>query len=108
MYFTHEGKRVFIWDLPQLEEVYKSVWDGSTKTLFQIHTPGMSSFTSELLPQNMWDISSILAFQRPGPLDYILESGRNMAEEYIYRRNGKSKSDIPELAELLPDTYGII
>jgi DNA polymerase-3 subunit alpha len=109
MYFTHNGEKVFVWDLPQIEEVYKNVWSGETKTLFQIHTPGMANFTKELLPQNMWDISSTLAFQRPGPLDYILEeSGRNMAEEYLFRRKGLSKSDIPELAELLPDTYGII
>ncbi len=109
MYFKHDGERVFVWDLPQLPEVYKSVWGGQTKTLFQIHTPGMAKFTQELLPENMWDLSAILALQRPGPLDYILEeSGRNMAEEYIFRRNGKSKSDIPELAALLPETYGII
>jgi len=109
MYFTHGGQRVFVWDLPQSEEVYKSVWDGSTKTLFQINTTGMANYTKEVLPQNMWDLSSILAFQRPGPLDYIIpEVNRNMAEEYIWRRNGKSKSDIPELAELLPDTHGII
>jgi len=108
MYFMREGKRVFVWDLPQLDEVYKSVWDGQTKTLFQVHTPGMSAFTKELLPRNMMDVSSTLALQRPGPLDYVLENGRNMAEEYLYRRNGQSKSDIPELVELLPDTYGII
>jgi DNA polymerase III alpha subunit len=108
-HFTHNGKKEFIWKLPQISEVYKSTWNGENKTLFQIHTPGMSNFTKELLPEKMMDIASTLALERPGPLDFKNEvTGRSMTEEYLYRRQGKSEPDIKELAELLPDTYGII
>lgn len=108
-YFTHEGRLAYVWDLPQDPNVFKSVWGGSTETCFQINTRSMVPFVKDILPQSMQDLSAILALVRPGPLDFIdPNTGRNMAEEYVLRRKGLSRSDIPILEELLPETFGVI
>jgi DNA-directed DNA polymerase III PolC len=108
-YFTHNGKLTYIWDLPEDPAAYKSVWKGETESCFQINTTTMTPFVKDIMPQNMEDLSLILSLVRPGPLDYVIEeTGRNMAEEYIYRRNGNSYEDIPVLKELLPKTHSVL
>ena len=108
-YFSHNGVPTYIWDLPEDKEAYRSVWDGSTESCFQINTTTMTPFVKDLMPQNMEDLSLILSLIRPGPLDYKMpESGRNMAEEYIHRRNGNSYEDIPVLKELIPETHSVL
>jgi DNA-directed DNA polymerase III PolC len=107
--FDHNGKKHNIWDLPEDPDVFASAWEGGTETLFQINTKAMRPFVMKIKPRSVEDLSTILALVRPGPLDFIDEvSGRNMAEEYIYRRNGKSSPDIQELADILPETYGVM
>lgn len=108
-WFTHKGKLEYIWDLPEDLEAHQSVWGGSTETIFQINTKAMIPFVKEIKPESVEDISTILALVRPGPLDYIdPKTGRSMAEEYYWRRQGRSQPDLPELAALIPETYGII
>lgn len=108
-YFDHEGKELDVWDLPEIPEVFKSIWTGQTETLFQINTASMKPYVMDMLPQNIMDLATILALVRPGPLDFIdPNTGRNMTEEYMMRRRGESKPDIPEMAELLPSTFGIL
>jgi len=108
-HFTHKGNPTYIWDLPEDQEAYKSVWDGATESCFQINTQTMTPFVKEIMPKNMEDLSIILSLVRPGPLDYVIEeTGRNMAEEYVYRRNGNSYEDIPILKELIPETYSVL
>jgi len=108
-YFTHNNELAYVWDLPEVPEVFKSVWGGACETLFQINTKSMIPNVIEILPKNIMDIATIQALVRPGPMDFIDEkTGRNMVQEYILRRRGESTPDIVELAELLPETYGII
>jgi DNA-directed DNA polymerase III PolC len=108
-YFTHKNEKCYIWDLPEDSDAFKSVWDGSTETLFQINTKAMIPFVKEILPQSVEDISTIVALVRPGPLDYVDQNtGRNMAEEYVWRRQGKSEPDFKELYDLIPETKGVI
>src|ERR1019366_5314008 len=38
----------------------------------------------------------------------IEETGRNMAEEYVHRRNGNSYEDIPILSTLIPETHSVL
>lgn len=107
--FIHEGKDTYIWDLPELADVFKSIWGGSCETLFQVNTKSMIPAVMEILPDNIMSIATILALIRPGPLDCIdPDTNRNMVEEYYMRRKGLSKPNIKELADLLPETYGII
>ncbi len=108
-YFTHNGELTYIWDLPEDENAYKSVWDGATESCFQINTTTMTPFVKDIMPRNMEDLSIILSLVRPGPLDYVIqETGRNMAEEYVYRRNGNSYEDIPVLKDLIPQTHSVL
>lgn len=107
--FMHQGKETYIWDLPELAEVYKSVWGGNTEAIFQISTRSMTPAVLEILPSELMHIANILALIRPGPMDCIDEkTGRNMVDEYYLRRKGQSTPDIKELAEILPETYGIM
>jgi DNA polymerase III alpha subunit len=108
-YFTHKGKLEYIWDLPTDLDAFKSCWGGQTETLFQVSTKTMTPAVQEILPQSVDDYSVILALKRPGPMDYRDEvTGRTMDEEYVWRRQGKSKCDFKELYDLIPETYGII
>ena len=107
--FTHNGQKTYIWDLPETPEVFKSVWGGACETIFQINTKSMIPYVMEILPGSIMDLATILALVRPGPMDFIDEkTGRNMVEEYIQRKHGHSSPDIQELADLLPETFGII
>ena len=104
-----KGRQTFIWDLPEVIEVFQSIWAGACETLFQINTKSMVPYVMEILPSSIMDFATILALVRPGPMDFIDETtGRNMVEEYILRKRGESKPDIQELADLLPETFGII
>lgn len=108
-YFTHNGQKLFIWDLPELPEAFKSVWSGYTETCFQINTRSMIPFVQQILPESIEDLAIILALVRPGPLDYVdPNTGRSMAQEYVYRRQGNSYEDIAILNELIPETKSIL
>jgi DNA-directed DNA polymerase III PolC len=108
-YFPHNGNNTYVWALPKDEDVFKSVWDGSTETCFQINTRSMVPFVIDILPSSIMDLATILALVRPGPMDFIdPTTGRNMVEEYVMRKKGQSEPDIKELADLLPETFGII
>lgn len=108
-YFTHKDKETFIWDLPEDIDVFQSIWDGATETCFQISTASMTPFVIDILPKSIEDLGIISALDRPGPLDFIdPKTGRNMAQEYVYRRNGNSYEDISALNDLIPETYSVL
>lgn len=109
-YFMHNGQRTFVWDLPQNDTgVIKVVKSGNYASAFQVSTETAIPLTMKIQPRNIEDFAVILALGRPGPLGFIDDNtGRNMAEEYIYRRNGLSETDLPALKDSLPDTYGTI
>lgn len=107
--FSHNGRDTYIWKLPHVDEVFKSIWGGATETCFQINTRSMIPFVIDILPSSVMDLATILALVRPGPMDFIDENtGRNMVEEYVLRRRGQSEPEIKELASLLPETFGVI
>lgn len=108
-YFRHNGLKTYIWDLPEDKDVFDMMARGETETVFQFNTTSVIPFIEKIRPQNQVDLSVITALVRPGPLGYVDPvSGRNMAEEYIERRFGRSKGDIAILDKLLPETYSVI
>lgn len=108
-YFDHKNTKTDIWKLPSDLSVFQSVWDGDTETIFQINSRSMIPVVMQIKPKSIMDLSNILALVRPGPLDFIdVKTGRNMVEEYICRLQGTSEPDIPELFEILPESFGII
>ena len=108
-YFMHNGVKTFVWDLPIEEEVFKMMWRGGTETIFQLHSATATPLVMDIKPESVVDCAVIASLGRPGPLDFIDgDTGRNMAEEYGFRKRGMSKSKLPILDEMLPETYGVL
>lgn len=108
-YFKHEGSLVYAWDLPEVQGVYDMMSDGETETVFQFNTTSVTPFVQAVKPNQIEGLSAITALVRPGPLDYVdPNTGRNMAEEYVERKFGRSKGDIEILSQLIPETYGVL
>lgn len=108
-YFMHEGKKTFVWDLPVDPEVFKMLSRGETETIFQLHSATATPLVMDIKPESVIDCAVITSLGRPGPLDFKDEvTGRNMAEEYGFRKRGESKSKLPIMDEMLPETYGVL
>lgn len=107
-YFFHKGNLVDIWDLPEESEVFAMLGEGKTETVFQLNTVSVTPYVQKIQPKTVEECAVVTSLVRPGPLDFIDEkTGRNMAEEYIERVNGRSKGDIQILNDLLPETHGV-
>jgi len=107
-YFMHNGKKTFVWDLPVDPEVFKMLSDGHTETIFQLHSATATPLVMDIKPESVIDCAVITSLGRPGPLDFKNDEGRNMAEEYGFRKRGQSKSHLPIMDEMLPETYGVL
>lgn len=108
-YFYHDDKLTYIWDLPEDGKVFEMLSAGHTESVFQLNTVSVAPFIKRIRPKSILDCATITALVRPGPLDFVdPKTGRNMAEEYIYRRHGQSNGEIEVLNKLLPETYGIL
>jgi len=108
-HFIHQHRDTYVWDLPEDEGVYKMLGDGKTESVFQLNTVSVTPFVTAIKPSNIIDCATITSLVRPGPLDYKdEETGRNMAQEYIFRKQGRSKGSLEILNELLPETSGVM
>ncbi|MFA7116244.1 MAG: DNA polymerase III subunit alpha [Bacteroidales bacterium] len=74
---------------------------GDTIGVFQFESAGMQKSLINLKPTRFEDIIAMNALYRPGPMDYI--------PDFIARKHGEQeiKYDLPEMEEILKDTYGI-
>jgi DNA polymerase III subunit alpha len=68
---------------------------------FQFESPGMQKYLRDLKPDQFNDLIAMNALYRPGPMAYI--------PNYIDRKHGRESItyDLPEMEEILKDTYGI-
>lgn len=82
------------------KKVYKMIGEGRTTGVFQLESPGMTSFMKELKPDSLEDIIAGISLYRPGP----------MAEIPKYIKNKRNPENIvyetPELKPILSVTYG--
>ncbi len=82
------------------KEIYKMIGEGRTVGVFQLESPGMTSFMKDLKPDNLEDIIAGISLYRPGP----------MAEIPRYIENKKNPENIryvtPQLEPILKVTYG--
>lgn len=85
-------------------KVFKLLADADTTGVFQLESSGMKQLLKNLKPTTFEDIIAVLALYRPGPL------GSGMDRDFIKGKLGEVKVeyDIPELEEILKDTYGVI
>ncbi len=82
--------------------VLASLSTGHTDGIFQLESPGMTSFMKELKPNSLEDLTAGISLYRPGPMDFI--------PRYIAGKNDPSSItyDCPELEPILSGTYGCI
>lgn len=84
------------------KEVYKMIGEGKTAGVFQLESPGMTSFMKELKPDNLEDIIAGISLYRPGPMAEI--------PKYIECKRNPDKVQYitPELESILNVTYGVM
>ena len=84
------------------KEVYKMIGDGKTAGVFQLESPGMTSFMKELKPDCLEDIIAGISLYRPGPMAEI--------PRYIECKQNPEKVayEAPELEDILNVTYGVM
>lgn len=84
------------------EKVYKMLGEGKTAGVFQLESPGMTSFMKELKPDCLEDIIAGISLYRPGPMAEI--------PRYIECKQNpdKVKYEAPELEDILNVTYGVM
>jgi len=104
--FVHKrhGLKLSPEDIPLDDpKTYEALCRGDTTSTFQLESSGMRNLLQKVRPQNIKDLSAVLALYRPGPLT----SG--MTEEFIARRHGKKAVTFPHpcLEPVLSDTYGV-
>src|SRR5665213_482768 len=99
------GVTVVIEDLavedPLAYEVFRK---GFTSGVFQFESPGMRDILRRYQPSRIEDLTALNALYRPG----LIQGG--MLDDFIERKHGRKAViyDLPELKELLGETFGII
>ncbi len=104
-YLKDSGKAI---DLSSISlddpETYRLLGEGRTTGVFQLESSGMRDLLMRLQPERFEDLIALVALFRPGPL------GSGMVEDFIQRKRGNRKIqyEIPQLKEILDETYGVI
>jgi DNA polymerase-3 subunit alpha len=77
---------------------------GATSGIFQFESRGMREILRRYLPSRLEDLIALNALYRPGPIQ------GGMIDDFIARKHGHKKVtyDLPELKEILEETYGVI
>ena len=84
------------------KDVYHMIGEGKTAGVFQLESPGMTSFMKELKPDNLEDIIAGISLYRPGPMAEI--------PKYVECKKNPDKVQYitPELESILNVTYGVM
>src|SRR5487761_1837697 len=85
-------------------DTYKLFGRGDTTAIFQFESHGMRDILKRYQPTRIEDLTALNALYRPGPIQ------GGMIDDFIARKHGKKKVtyDLPELKEILSETYGVI
>ncbi len=85
-------------------ETYELLSSGQTTGVFQLESAGMKDILVKMTPNRFEDLIALVALYRPGPI------GSGMIDDFIKRKKGKVavKYDLPQLKEILDETYGVI
>jgi len=92
-------------DLPlDDKETYEIFCKGFTSGVFQFESSGMRDILRRYQPSRLEDLTALNALYRPGPIQ------GGMVDDFIERKWGRRavQYDLPELKELLEETYGVI
>jgi DNA polymerase-3 subunit alpha len=85
-------------------KTYEVFGKGFTSGVFQFESDGMRDILRRYQPNRLEDLTALNALYRPGPIQ------GGMVDDFIERKWGRRevKYDLPELKELLEETYGVI
>lgn len=84
-------------------KTYELFCNGETDGVFQFESDGMKNLLIRLGPKRFEDFIALNALYRPGPL------GSGMVDVFIDgAHGGKVAYDLPELEDVLSETYGVI
>jgi DNA polymerase-3 subunit alpha len=92
-------------DLPLDDKpTYAIFCKGFTSGVFQFESSGMRDILRRYQPSRLEDLTALNALYRPGPIQ------GGMVDDFIERKWGRRavQYDLPELKELLEETYGVI
>src|SRR5579864_9525178 len=83
---------------------YEIFGKGFTSGVFQFESSGMRDILRRYQPSRIEDLTALNALYRPGPIQ------GGMIDDFIERKWGRRavQYDLPELKELLEETYGVI
>jgi DNA polymerase III subunit alpha len=83
---------------------YEVFGKGYTSGVFQFESGGMRDILRRYQPSRIEDLTALNALYRPGPIQ------GGMIDDFIERKWGRRavQYDLPELKELLEETYGVI
>ncbi|MCD6152307.1 MAG: DNA polymerase III subunit alpha [Syntrophobacterales bacterium] len=103
--FIREGKgtEIDIDNVPLNDrQTYDLLVKGQTDGVFQLESSGMRELLVSIKPDCIEDIIALIALYRPGPM--------NMIPAFIEGKQGTKKIvyEVPELENILKETYGVI
>ncbi|MGC2062492.1 MAG: DNA polymerase III subunit alpha [Thermodesulfovibrionales bacterium] len=104
-HLRQSGREFSIKDMPLDDrETYELLSSGQTTGVFQLESAGMKDILVKMTPNRFEDLIALVALYRPGPI------GSGMIDDFIKRKKGKVavKYDLPQLKEILDETYGVI
>jgi DNA polymerase-3 subunit alpha len=88
-------------------KTWELISDGNTKGIFQLESRLGKSIAKKLKPENIEQLSALIAILRPGTLEAI-RNGKSVTNHYIDKKNGQESLDYfhPSLEPILKTTYG--
>ncbi|HEX4664665.1 MAG TPA: DNA polymerase III subunit alpha, partial [Terriglobales bacterium] len=99
------GVKLVLEELPLDDPAaYEIFCKGYTSGVFQFESGGMRDILRRYQPSRIEDLTALNALYRPGPIQ------GGMLDDFIERKHGRKAIayDLPELRELLEETYGVI
>ena len=99
------GVEIIPEDLPLDDKsTYEIFCKGFTSGVFQFESDGMRDILRRYQPSRLEDLTALNALYRPGPIQ------GGMVDDFIERKWARRAVvyDLPELQELLEETYGVI
>tara|TARA_R110000824_G_scaffold128568_4_gene289516 strand:- start:28713 stop:30359 length:1647 start_codon:yes stop_codon:yes gene_type:complete len=110
----HEnGKPIFVTDIQQLPLECSITWDmigeGNTKGVFQLESQLGRSLAKQAKPNNIEELSDLIAIMRPGCLEAVVK-GKTLTMHYIDRKHKRDPIEFfhESLEPILQSTYGIL
>lgn len=83
--------------------------EGKTKGIFQLESNLGKSWAKKVAPNNIEELSALIAIIRPGTLKAYVD-GKSMTQHYVDRKHGREEVTYlhPILEDILKPTYGVL